>query len=258
MCSNVEMGWNVARWIPTVRHKSRKYDRTICIVPPGFDYLVEDFADEIINYSTKTTGDKWIWTDDPKTKVPEAFILKHPGSRIFEISLKRCNKESNKEYVLYGTDMPECGYDLVVHARQEAKWGRTDRNWPLKNYVELLKTVGNPRAASIGSKAGAYHVPGTDDLRGVPLDVLCNVLYNSKLMISVSSGPAHLASFCGTPHIVWSDRKPQKAIGGKTNKQRYQSVWSPFNSKVIFEDRYGWTPPVEIVAKHVKKILEKA
>ena len=220
-------------------------------MPPGFDYLVADFADITEHHQEKTTGDKWIWTQDEKVLVPQKFIDRYPGSRLYECTLNRCNSRK-KEYRLYGNDMPNVGYDLVIHCRREVKWGRSNRNWPLSNYQKLVAIL-NTDCASIGSKAGAFYVSGTKDLRGVPMDVLCNVIYNSKLVIGCSSGPIHLASHCRTPHVVWTDSKYQKAIRG-TNRERYEKIWNPFRTKCKVIDHEGWNPKVKTVIRAVKEM----
>ena len=86
------------------------------------------------------------------------------------------------------------------------------------------------------------------------MEDLCDVLRSSEVCIGVSSGPMHLASLCLCKHVVWTDLKHQKAING-TNKDRYKTIWNPFQTKVKVIDKYGWLPPVDEIYKAVRKML---
>jgi hypothetical protein len=74
------------------------------------------------------------------------------------------------------------------------------------------------------------------------------------MVVGCSSGPLHLSSHCRTPHILWTDSKYQKAVGG-TNKQRYKKIWNPFQTRCIVIDT-GWNPSVKEVKKAIKEMKQ--
>ena len=253
--TGLEFGWLVATYIPAVRHLSRKYDEVIVLCPESHIYLWSDFATEFIHWTKKGICDRW-YCNGKKLKVPKEFIEMYPNADYVSPGKKICTT-AKREYKKYGMHPYHSQYDLVIHARSEVKFGRYDRNLNPRKYVKLLKMLrkhGDLSACSIGTKSGAYHIPGTEDLRGLKLNKLCNLLHYAKLCIGVSSGPMHLASMCGCPHVVWTDAKYQKAIGG-TNKDRYEKIWNPFKTPVKVPDKEGWLPKTETIYKAVKGML---
>ena len=109
----------------------------------------------------------------------------------------------------------------------------------------------------MGSVEESDYIEGVeDDLRGIPLETLANVLANTKLLVSPSSGLAHFASLCGCPHIVFSDKRRWN-LGCKkgTNWTRYKRYWNPFQTECTVLDEHNWKPPVSRVLKAVEKYL---
>ena len=108
--------------------------------------------------------------------------------------------------------------------------------------LELL-TKNGERVACIGTKKSSGHIDGTDDLRDIPMDKLIGVLSNSRCCFGPSSGPMHLASLCGTPHVVWSIMY---------NHIRYTKNWNPHNTPVLFLGEHEWHPEPEYVYEKFK------
>jgi len=100
--------------------------------------------------------------------------------------------------------------------------------------------------AEIGTD-DAFKINDVDDYRNVSLEDTVAVINNSKLVVGQSSGPMHLASLCGTPHLVWSE---------EYNKIRYTEHWNPFKTKVFFYSQKDWNPDVEVIYKEIIKILK--
>jgi ADP-heptose:LPS heptosyltransferase len=107
---------------------------------------------------------------------------------------------------------------------------------------------------SIGSQAGASHVSKTGDLRDIPMILLCQQMVHAKAVVGPSSGPMHLASFCGTPHVVWTTSEYRKAIKG-TNKERYERIWNPLKTRCTVIDKWEWQPPIEAVYNAIKEFV---
>jgi hypothetical protein len=211
-----------------------------------------EFADDFLLHNPKGCSDRWLF-NDKRVKLPNE--LRIPGAVLVSPSQDVCCKWK-REYVKYGEKRPDCAYDLIIHARAETKYAsksnHKNRNWPVKNYVKLLSTLGVKRVCSIGTVA--HHVPGTEDLRGIPLSRLCDIMASSNVLLSPSSGPAHLASLCGCPHVVMTYDKREKAIKG-TNKDRYERLWNPLKTPCKILDAHLWQPPVKLTVKAVRKFL---
>jgi ADP-heptose:LPS heptosyltransferase len=100
----------------------------------------------------------------------------------------------------------------------------------------------------IGTKDEAMaHPEGGDlDLRDYPLSDLIQEIRAARLVIGPSSGPMHLASLCGTPHLVWS--------GNVRDIPRYRTLWNPFH--VSHTMLATWQPDVGAVLDSVLALSE--
>ena len=108
-----------------------------------------------------------------------------------------------------------------------------------------LKNKGYSLAA-IGSKEGAHLPEECEDLRNIDLENVVSYLNYSKMLVSCCSGPAHLASLCGTPLVV---------LTNKANIDRYKTDWNPFNTprEIIYEE--GYNPKTETVLNRIENLL---
>jgi hypothetical protein len=245
-----EFGWELMTWIPAIRARSRKYDRIVCVCKTGHNYLYEDFADIILNYDKKGLSDRWL-LNGKSVKLPKKFIEMFPKADVITPRKSVCN-EWKREYCKYSRSYEIEGYDLIIHARACKKYDQQRWNWPVKNYIKLVELLNLKKICCIGTDA--YYVGGTKDLRGIDIEDLCDVLASSKVMLSPSSGPAHLASLCQCPHVVMTDNSYQKSVKG-TNKDRYKKIWNPFFTSCKVLDKHNWQPPVSVVAKALEKFL---
>jgi ADP-heptose:LPS heptosyltransferase len=122
---------------------------------------------------------------------------------------------------------PQSAADVLFAFRPVKVFRRrslTDKEYPIdlcKKLVRLVLDAGFT-AACIGGKDN-YHIEGTIDLRGTPLEEQCAALGGAKVCVGPSSGPLHLASLCKTPHVTWYNRKDQK-----DSIARYRDFWNPF------------------------------
>jgi ADP-heptose:LPS heptosyltransferase len=164
---------------------------------------------------------------------------------------KVCNRWK-REYIKYGIKSEENGYDLVIHARAETKYGQRSWNWPKARYEKVIEKLQVKRVCSIGTRA--HYIEGTEDLRSLSIGKICNILASSKVLLTPSSGPGHLASLCGCPHVIMTDNSWQKSING-TNRDRYKRIWNPFETACKVLDKHNWQPPVKVVLKALEKFL---
>jgi hypothetical protein len=249
---SIEFGYCVATWAPVMRHAAQRFERVVAVCKEQNRYLYEDFATDFEYFEQKGKPDMWYVNRKPDIlpKVPKYIRRKYPDATYYAPSRKKC-LEWPRKYFQYGNYEPATGYEVVIHARAETKYGQHVRNWPKENYQMMLEQIGNPRACSIGTKA--YHVPGTEDLRNLPLKQLCDVISSSGVVVGTSSGPLHLSHLCRTAIIVLSGKKKEKAIKA-TNRERYTRLWRAFDSPVVVLD-HSWQPCISEVAREVKKFV---
>jgi len=249
----IEFGWLVARFIPRLRSYSSKFEKTIVVCEPGTEYLFHDITDIFEPFHFKGRSERWLY-EARQPNIKKRIMDKYPGAVKFLPSEKTC-MHGSRIYKKYGEKLERSLWDIVIHARSENKYRSDNRNWPIKKWDKLMSMFTSRKVACIGSKTGSIHIKGATDLRGINMKPLCDLLSNSKVVIGPSSGPMHLASFCGANHVVWTDNKYQKVIKAN-NRKRYEKLWNPLKTPVTVIDEYGWNPPVKVVAQRISKILE--
>ena len=145
-------------------------------------------------------------------------------------------------------------YDILYHARTIDKYSSDRINYPKEDWIELLSHYKNLKVAAIGTLDGADWFEGTTDLRDNPLDVLCNTMASSKMIIGPSSGPMHLAALCALPTVVWS--------GYARSRPRYETIWNPFETPVTVispdDDPWGQKKEWQPNAADIHNAIEKA
>jgi len=253
----LEFGWLLMAWVPYVRFMAAKYDRVVVVCSPGNEYLYQDFTSKFVPYNKNGARDRWLM-DGKKAKMPAEIWCNFLGSDVIVPGRQNCMGHQ-KKYVKYGGCYEEFAYKIVVHARAIDVRDSADRNWQPGKYQLLLEMLRKKMlidVCSIGTKKGAYHIPGTHDMRGIPLEKCCDILASSGLLIGPSSGPMHLGELCGIPRIVWTIDKELKILGYKTNKWRYKKQWRPFNTAVKIIEGPTWRPAVKTVYRKVLKALQ--
>ena len=260
---NMEFGWLLCTWIPYLRWISCKYEKVV-IVTSNFNlkYLYADFANEYVHQSPKIigNGDMWFASRFPNVLPRIYWKIKkqYSGYKIKEPCEKYCMSDS-KQFFQYGKKLDnDIKYDVVIHARKETKYGQDNLNYQPEKYEILLRKLraenNKLSVISIGTRKGSFWVKGTECGRDMPVRNLCYLLANAKVCVGTSSGPMHLASLCGTPHVVLTGNKKLKSIKG-TNRDRYERLWNPFNTPCTVLDEHNWHPPVKLVEEAVRKYL---
>lgn len=245
-----EFGWLVMTWVPAIRKHSRKFDKTIIVCRKEYEFLYKDFADWFIHYDKKGLHDRWL-LNGKKVKILQEIKEAYPGATVVEPTEKVC-MNWKREYLKYGKKIDSCKYDLVIHARACTKYNQRSWNWPKPRYRKVLEGLKPERVCCIGTDA--HYIEGTEDKRNITLMELCDIFASSKVLLSPSSGPAHLASLCGCPHVIMTSDKWQKQIKG-TNKDRYKKIWNPFDTPCKILDSDNWQPPVKKIIKALEKFL---
>jgi len=249
-----EFGWELFGFQGYVRHMARQkyYDEIIISSHSGHEVLYQDFMTQFIpNDPEQTQTDMHRLHGYEYDNIHKKFI----GKRDLWISPDSYRTQKH-EFVNYGHLSNELHYDLLIHARSTSKHQTDVRNWPKENWENLINQLKDHYGQElsigcIGSPNASLHMRRTTDLRGLALEELTNILASSSLLIGPSSGPMHLGSLCGIPHIVWA----QQHGWAIDNKARYEKVWNPLNTPVVFVGDHDWQPPVKRVFNEIETLL---
>lgn len=245
-----EFGWLLFGWQGYFRNIAEDYDRVIIIGEPSMKYLYQDYATHFVDF--KVIGDnRNMWANDPQQ-------VKNPMANKGDVWIKAqqltlMENTPQQKFVKYGTKGAEQGFDIVCHSRSLTKYGSDYVNTPPTLWKKILSNFNGLNVASVGTKEGADHIPGTIDRRGISLEGLADTLTNSKILIGPSSGPMHYGALCDIPMIVWS--------GYERSALRYQKAWNPFKSPVKMitakGDPWGSKTPWQPVASEIVESIER-
>ena len=223
-----EFGWELFGWQGVLRAMAPQYKRVTVYGRPGHDALYSDFIDEYIEFIPQgTEPNMWMneGTTFPTPIRDGKTLWIQPQQMIFMPNAPQ------QEFIKYGTATKGNG-TIVYHARNLDKYGSDYMNWDVSNWFTLLERYDD--VVCIGSRGGAIYTKG-EDMRGAPIREVADMLSAASVLIGPSSGPMHLGSLCGTPHVVWS--------GHAINKPRYEEWWNPLKTPVrtIVPDDDPWT-----------------
>ncbi len=252
-----EFGWELMQWQGYLRQLSKFYKRIIVYGRPSSEYLYRDFAFEFRNMHIPSwDNDAYLLSGFDYVKWEKQF----KGQDIL-IADNRCKELSSimhQDFIKYGSKKKENKYDLLIHARDipllQGNKKKVLRNWPTNAWDELCNSLSHLKIASVGIKELSYAPEGSDDLRGIPTEQLCSILASSRCCVGPSSGLIHLASLCGTPHLVWTSKNNgSKRFGGVA--YRYLRTWNPLGTQVKLINDEGNQPSVKYVKKEILNFL---
>jgi len=249
-----EFGWELMNWQAYLRSLRPRYDKIIVSARFSSQALYTDFCDEFIPHEIVGLSNSHVILE-----------LQNPGelSRIcsqvppdaHHLVPQRYIPSSAQQFIQFGRPSSEkYPVDILIHAR--GREHETGRNWPREKWDQLVQALLNDglRIGSVGVSSSTMQIPGVVDYRDIPLKDTFDVMASARLMLGPSSGPLHLASLCGLPHLVWTD---QRTYGmGKTSREKYETWWNPLGTHVRVMDDHEFNPPVEHIWKATKMILD--
>lgn len=269
-----ELGWEVATWQGHLRALAPQYDQVIVCCPRRNKVLYADFAYRCLEYDSSTVKAN-MWMNEAHDADALAYFKMVYGVHEFS----RGNEDEwltpadawkpymelpkwdqliaiqPQKFIRFGTMGFRRGYDILYHARNRDDWDSGFRNWLPEHCFEVMQKFHGLKIAAIGLKDMAFHVEGTDDLRGISLDELADVLVSSKVLLGPVSGPTHFAALCNIPQVVWVTKQEH------ANRVKYK--WNPFNAKVniicaddkVWRERIPWTPSIEEIFAVTNEVL---
>jgi len=234
-----EFGWEIMTWQSYLRKLSHDYDKMIISTFEGMEPLYDGFHCETEFLPHKHPGRALDWRD--VSMVNTGFDRTAYTCPVDDIvPIKQFKVEG--EFIRYGTPI-ETDIELLFHARgiQKANF----KNYPHEKWDELAGSF--PKAASVGI-GDDYHVPGTVDMRGIPLQDLMDLMASVQVCVGQSSGVMHLATLCGLKQVVWGDNKTHFS---ETLENRYKMIWNPFKTPVTWIPADNWDPESSDILKGI-------
>jgi hypothetical protein len=212
-------------WAGVARKMKESCGHIAVLTRPDRFAFHADYADAIFAHNIKcVSAGCWATKETAPTReaiaacIPEgyAFVRPHDHGRSYR---------QRGKYIVYGRQLPEWQGAIVLHARERAYC--QNRDWTRENWNQVGRWLASefPRnkIVCIGSLAESHAIEGCADLRGIPLQDVMNVLRSANVFIGQSSGPAHLSSHCGCPHIIWCEPGIEEL---------YRVHWNPHNTWV--------------------------
>ena len=248
-----EFGWEIMSWQGLLRKLSVDYDEVIVSALSGHEPFYADFCTKYIPHNIRGASDCW-WMHNKPPAVMQLHeeLLQLGGQRIkpnghYPTAKQKFIRFGNAQRATERQDK----FDVVLHARGEMP-RRAEASWPLGCWNDVARSLikDGLRVAAIGTSA--WLPAGVHDRRDIPLSNLMDLLAAATVVIGPSSGPMHLASLCGAPHIVWTDNRYYGAIRA-TNRVRYERVWNPLGTAVRVLDSEGWRPRVVTVLSAIQE-----
>jgi hypothetical protein len=253
-----EFGWELMSWQGYARRKAKEYDNVIVYSLSNREPLYTDFADVFIGHDLQ--GDRDCWklrkcTDPVEERELLASVdriaKKHDADRLVPDRLIPLSEQIFIKFGKASRLSKSERYDVLLHLR---KRGRTpEHNVSPELGASLVNKLAPMRVACIGSKTEALCVKGADDLRGTPLEDELDIMAGAGVVVGPSSGPMHMASLCGTPHVVWTDMRKWQSINA-TNVERYKKIWNPLGTRV--EIIQTASPTVDRILSSITKVMK--
>lgn len=235
----MELGWKLMRWQGILRAKAAGYDK-VAVISDTFG-MYRDFAEDA---KTCYMGEKSMWR-----------VMNPNIDRIEPCRDICCNASLPQKFYRYKMWTGISSKTILIHARQRCVGA--NRNWGEKKWKALIGRLQRSGylVASIGTDV--HNLDVDESYTNVGFEILCRVISSASILIGPSSGPMHLASVIGTPHLVWTDSRKYN-LGGisGTNRKRYETVWNPYNTKCFVIDQYGWDPSPDVVYNGIIELLK--
>jgi hypothetical protein len=250
-----EFGWELMHWQGFLRKLAPSYEKVIVSCRAGQEALYSDFAHEFVLHDVRGTADcnRLLVVENPQ-ELARVMALVPAGAD----HLRPLGAQPHERQVFrrFGERREKIATDILIHPR--GRGHGSDRNWSRENWERMLDLV-RPlglKIGCIGLTSATQELTGDfTEFRNRPLSESLDLIASTRLVVGPSSGPMHLASLCGTAHLVWTDRA--RYARGLTNRIKYEHTWNPHGAQAIVLDEWGFQPTPEIVAGEIAKFFGK-
>lgn len=271
-----EFGWEVFAWQAYVRKIAENYDHVTVCSRPDRKFLYEDFINDFVPFiPSSDASSMWAcygmnadefadftppgdvdWLD-PRKVLPEIFQKRRQLPNLTVLEKFTPPGQKFIQYRGFTEYAPVEKFDIVIHAanRTDAKAEKAwaPKNWPIEHWNTFVKAFSNSNLniACVGRPDQAHAIEGVQDLRGLPLREVANILGKCRLCVGCSDGLLNFAALCGTPRLIWSPGGTE----GEKNIDRHTRCWNPFNAPAKMLIHKTWQIPPEIVIKAAREML---
>ncbi len=245
-----ELGWELMAHQGRVRYHAQNTDYVVVCSSDYLQPLYADICDKFIGHRIKgnrschmmkdvtTSNAKQMAHNDVDDTCEE---LRAAGYKVKRIKARGWERYPHEQLLvpLGNADRArERGHDyrVILHARNRPTGdGFTGSNYPPASWAPIAGWAISRglKTCCIGTSEQAFAIPRVDDMRDMDFGELMDMVAAARIVIGPSSGPIHLASLCRTPHVTWSHMRKALSMGC-TNKERYETVWNPFETAVGF------------------------
>ncbi len=270
-----EFGWEIMSWQGRVRLLADAYDHAVISTTTGHEALYADFCFHFIPHRIRGMRTCWFLQHETNElraaerkleRLRDAFQA--AGWHVDRIQPAGFIPPAYQRFVRYGRKStsltPDLRFDVILHARAKHSDNPMlgSLNWPQGEWDRLAMALTSQglRLACIGQPSTALLARGAVDLRGSPLSQTIHALSAARLVAGPSSGPMHLASLCGVPHVVWTlhmDLPAWKRWG--SSRDRYERIWNPFGTPcTVIEAAPADVPRPDELASIVLDALDRS
>ena len=219
------------------------YGKVIVCTRPARHALYADFATEFQPHSIECEG--VIASATAATAPSPKLVARYVPSDAQRFAPVEYKGSPDALWHKYGRRRNEYADAVVIHARSRPHC--PERNWSQRNWNTLARRMFREGVAKriicVGLRRHALAVEGALDMRDAPLATTMDVLASARWAVGPSSGPLHLATFCGCPVLVWCG-------GGASERdrtrKRYIVEWNPFKTFVHAHRHASWQPSLDL------------
>jgi len=250
-----EFGWELLNWQGWVRALAPAYDRVIVCARESSGALYADVADSFLPHTLRGNPDHVILQDvqNPDEMDRIRSLITSDMDHLLPLRYVPAGAQS---FVRFGEVLPEAeSCSILIHAR--GKQGHAHRNWPAERWRAFCDTLLNRgfQVGAIGLSRDTLDLPEIQDFRDQNLQTTLNVIRSARVVVGPSSGPMHLASLCGTPHLVWTNRGIYRM--GKTSREKYETWWNPLRTPVRVLEGASFDHPLDTVLQELDFLLNR-
>lgn len=253
-----EFGWELFVWQAYIRSVAHKYKKIIVSSRRGHEFLYEDFSTEFIpvDVPKDALSDSWFCrgvSDDFAEKLASGvkhdaripaknigFLYHGDGTAQIKDGFRQ------QKFIKYKSDSLDKSFDIIIHPRNKNLGDK--RNWSREKWQTLVDLLVKDFSIAVIGNHEAHQLDNAEDYRNISIRDSVSLINRTKLVVGQSSGPLHLASLSGTPHLVWSSEH---------NRNRYIDYWNPFKTPVYFYSEMEWNPTPEFIYNKIIKNIVK-
>ena len=200
-----EFGWELMNWQGWLRALAPRYEEVWVSSRASSEALYADVATRFIPHSIRGDSVHVVAKNLENPEERERIL----GMATPEMDLLRPRlfvPARAQRFIRFGRRMEDAPADILLHARGKTIAG--GRNWSVDAWRGLCGRLCDAglRVGCVGLTSATLDIPGVEDFRDRPLEETMNLMASARMVVGPSSGPMHLASLCGAPHVVWTDR----------------------------------------------------